>query len=133
MSDPIDKLSMPASALAALAKAVPTDVLQVIIRDNGPRAAPTPPAPKNIVDSLVERFAPSPPQGVQLLYFCRVVDDSQKNVDKPNHPHRVLSRKTVYDVVVCDIAKCWNDPSHELSETALVIRIIARHPKYGSR
>src|SRR6516225_11768709 len=57
----------------------------------------------------------------------------QKNVDKPNHPHRVLSRKTVYDVVVCDIAKCWNDPSHELSETTLVIRIIARHPKYGSR
>jgi len=100
MSDPIDKLSMPASALAALAKAVPTDVLQDIIRDNCPRAAPTPPAPKNIVDSLVERFAPSPPQGVQLLYFCRVVDDSQKNVDKPNHPHRVLSRKTVYDVVV---------------------------------
>src|SRR6516165_6869522 len=47
----------------------------------------------------------------QLLYFCRVVDDPQKNVDKPNHPHRVLSRKTVYDVVVCDIAKCWNDPS----------------------
>src|SRR5262249_22036636 len=40
MSDPIDKLSMPASALAALAKAVPTDVLQDIIPDNCPRTAP---------------------------------------------------------------------------------------------
>ena len=39
MSDPIDKLSMPASALAALAKAVPTDVLRDIARDKCPRAA----------------------------------------------------------------------------------------------
>src|SRR6516164_2175248 len=39
MSDPIDKLAMPASALAAMAKAVPTDVLRDIARDNCPRAA----------------------------------------------------------------------------------------------
>jgi len=58
MSDLIDKLSMPASALAAMAKAVPTDVLQDIARDNCPRAAPTPPAAPSLVDSLVARFGP---------------------------------------------------------------------------
>jgi hypothetical protein len=58
MSDPIDKLAMPAVALAALAKAVPTDVLQDIARDNCPRAAPMPPTPKGVVDRLLERFAP---------------------------------------------------------------------------
>jgi|SRR5215813_1194356 len=56
MSDPIDKLAMPAVALAALAKAVPTDLVQDIARDNCPRAAPTPAALKNIVESLVKRF-----------------------------------------------------------------------------
>jgi len=59
MSDPIDKLAMPASALAALAKAVPIDVLRDIARDNCLRAAPTPPAPKSVVDTLVELFASS--------------------------------------------------------------------------
>jgi hypothetical protein len=39
MSDPIDKLAMPASAPAAMAKAVPTDALRDIARDNCPRAA----------------------------------------------------------------------------------------------
>jgi Cu/Ag efflux protein CusF len=39
MSDPIDKLAMPASALAAMAKAVRTDALRDIARDNCPRAA----------------------------------------------------------------------------------------------
>src|SRR5215831_17530755 len=39
MSDPIDKLAMPASALAAMAKAVPTDVLRDIAATTarGPR------------------------------------------------------------------------------------------------
>src|SRR5262249_47866372 len=55
----VDKLAMPASALAAMAKAVPTDLVQDIARDNCPRAAPTPPAPKNIVESLLKRAAVS--------------------------------------------------------------------------
>jgi hypothetical protein len=56
MGDPIDKLAMPASALAALAKAVPTDLRRDIARDNCPRAAPTPAAAPSLVDSLVARF-----------------------------------------------------------------------------
>jgi hypothetical protein len=55
MGDPIDKLTMPTSALAAMAKAVPTDVVRDIARDNS-RAAPISPAPKSIVDALVEKF-----------------------------------------------------------------------------
>jgi len=46
------------TAVEALVKAVPTEVVQAIVADNYKRAAPTPPAPKSIVDSLVERFGP---------------------------------------------------------------------------
>ena len=52
----IDKLTMPQSAMDAMAKAVP-DVVRAIVGDHYKRAAPTPPAPKNIVDSLLEKFA----------------------------------------------------------------------------
>ena len=58
MSDPIDRLRMPASAVADLARAVPTDVVKGIVSDHYQRAARTPPPPKNTVDSLVERFGP---------------------------------------------------------------------------
>jgi hypothetical protein len=44
---------MPQSALDAMAKAVPDDVV-----DNYNRWAPTPPKPKSVVDELVERFNP---------------------------------------------------------------------------
>jgi len=42
----------------AMAKAVPTDVVRAIVGDHYKRAAPTPPAAKSIVDSLIERFGP---------------------------------------------------------------------------
>jgi hypothetical protein len=54
----IDKLRMPASAVADMARAVPTDVVKGIVSDNTRGWAPTPPAPKSIVDTLVERFGP---------------------------------------------------------------------------
>jgi len=40
----IDKLAMPKSAVDAMAKAVPTDLIQAIVNDNR-RAAPTPTPP----------------------------------------------------------------------------------------
>jgi len=42
----IDKLAMPKSAVDAMAKAVPTDLIQAIVNDNR-RAAPTPTPPAN--------------------------------------------------------------------------------------
>ena len=54
----IDKLGMPASATEAMAKAVPTDLIQAIVGDNYRRSAPTPPKPKSVVDELVEKFNP---------------------------------------------------------------------------
>jgi len=54
----IDKLGMPASAVADMAGAVRTDVIKGIVSDNYRRSAPTPPAPKSIVDTLLEKFGP---------------------------------------------------------------------------
>jgi hypothetical protein len=42
----------------AMAKAVPTDVVRAIVSDHYNRAAPTPPAPKSLVDSFIEKFGP---------------------------------------------------------------------------
>ncbi len=58
MSDPIDRLRMPASAVADLARAVPDDLVKALVEDHYRRVAPTPPAPKNIVDTLFEKFGP---------------------------------------------------------------------------
>ena len=58
MTDPIDRLRMPKSAVDALAKAVPDDVVRAIVGDHYQRAAPTPPPAKSIVDELVEKFGP---------------------------------------------------------------------------
>jgi hypothetical protein len=55
---PIDRLRMPASAVEALARAVPTSVVQDIVRDHYSRAAPTPPAEPSLVDRLVAKFGP---------------------------------------------------------------------------
>jgi len=52
----IDKLAMPKSAVADMARAVPTDVIKGIVSDNYRRAAPTPPRAKSIVDQLVGKF-----------------------------------------------------------------------------
>jgi hypothetical protein len=54
----IDRLKMPASAVADMARAVPTDVIKGIVSDNYRRSAPMPPAPKSIVDTLLEMFGP---------------------------------------------------------------------------
>jgi hypothetical protein len=54
----IDRLGMPQSAMDAMTKAVPTDAVRAIASVHYKRAAPTPPAPKNIVDSLIEKFGP---------------------------------------------------------------------------
>jgi len=54
----IDRLRMPSEAADALVKAVPTDILQGIISDHYRRSAPSPKAPKGLVDQLVERFGP---------------------------------------------------------------------------
>ena len=58
MGDPIDKLKMPASAVADLARAVPDDVVRAIVSDHYQRAAPTPKPKPSVVDKLLERFAP---------------------------------------------------------------------------
>jgi hypothetical protein len=44
--------------IGAMARAVPTEVVKGIVSDHYKRAAPTPPAPKNIVDTLLEKFGP---------------------------------------------------------------------------
>jgi hypothetical protein len=56
--DLINRLKMPPSAVEAMAKTVPTDVVQAIVADNTRRWAPTPPKPKSVVDELVEKFNP---------------------------------------------------------------------------
>jgi hypothetical protein len=47
---------MPASAFADLAKAVPGYVVRAIVGDHYRRAAPTPPPPKGLVESLVREI-----------------------------------------------------------------------------
>ena len=54
----IDRLRMPPSAVADMARAVPTDLVKAIVGDNYRRSAPTPPPAKSIVDTLLEKFAP---------------------------------------------------------------------------
>ena len=55
----IDRLQIPKSAVAEMAKAVPTDVVKGIVSDHYRRSAPTPPPkPKSVVDELVEKFNP---------------------------------------------------------------------------
>ena len=43
---------------AAFVTLSPTAVTRAIVRDNYRRSAPTPPAPKSIVDTLLEKFGP---------------------------------------------------------------------------
>jgi hypothetical protein len=54
----IDRLRMPPSAVADMARAFPTDLVKAIVGDNYRRSAPTPPPAKSIVDTLLEKFAP---------------------------------------------------------------------------
>jgi len=50
---------VPRSAVEALTKAVPDDVVRAIVGDHYKRAAPTPPAVPSLVDSLIEKFGPA--------------------------------------------------------------------------
>ena len=52
----IDKLTMPRSAVDALVKAVPDQLVREIVADNYRRAAPTPARPQSLIDALVEKF-----------------------------------------------------------------------------
>jgi hypothetical protein len=52
----IDKLTMPRSALDALVKAVPGQLVKKIVVDNYHRTPPTPPRPKSVIDALVEKL-----------------------------------------------------------------------------
>ena len=52
----IDKLTMPQSAMDALVKAVPDQLVKEIVADNYRRAAPTPARPQSAIDALVEKF-----------------------------------------------------------------------------
>ena len=54
----VDRLRMPAEVTEAMARAVPDDVVRGIVSDNVRPAASAPPAPKGLVDILLERFAP---------------------------------------------------------------------------
>ena len=54
----IDKLGMPASAIADMARAVPTDVIKGIVSDHYRRSAPTPPPQKSVVDTLTGEIRP---------------------------------------------------------------------------
>jgi len=56
----IDKLTMPPSALDALVKAVPDQLVREIVADHYRRAAPTPTRPKGVIDALVEKFGVKP-------------------------------------------------------------------------
>jgi len=47
---------MPRSALDALVKAVPDEMVKEIVVDHYRRAAPTPTRPKSVIDALVEKF-----------------------------------------------------------------------------
>ena len=55
-----DKLKMPRSALDALVKAVPDQVVKEIVADHRRGAAPTPTRPKSAIDALVEKFSMKP-------------------------------------------------------------------------
>ena len=55
-----DKLKMPRTALDALVKAVPDQLVKEIVADHYRRAAPTPPPPKSVIDALVEKFGMKP-------------------------------------------------------------------------
>ena len=54
----LDRLTMPASALEAMTRAVPDDLVRAIVTDNCPRAAPTPRPQPSLFDQLVEKFRP---------------------------------------------------------------------------
>ena len=56
----IDKLTMTRSALNALVKAVPDQLVKEIVADHYRRAAPTPTRPKSVIDALVEKFGKKP-------------------------------------------------------------------------
>src|SRR5262245_38959430 len=64
---------MPPLATDAMARAVPTDVIKGIVGDHCRRSAPTPPSPKNIVDSLPEKFGPKADSPVGESHHRRVV------------------------------------------------------------
>jgi len=55
-----DKLKMPRTALDALVKAVPDQLVKEIVADHYRRAAPTPTRPKSVIDALVEKFGMKP-------------------------------------------------------------------------
>jgi len=64
----IDSLAMPKSTVDAMTKAVPTDVVQDIVRDHYPRAAPTPAAAERSdrnegVPTVFKRADPPVPPG----------------------------------------------------------------------
>ena len=52
-----DKLKMPRTALDALVKAVPDQLVKEIVADHYRRAAPTPTRPKSVIDALVRSSA----------------------------------------------------------------------------
>ena len=52
----IDKLTMPRSAVDALVKAVPDQLVKEIVANHYFRDAPTPTHPKSVIDALVEKF-----------------------------------------------------------------------------
>ena len=56
MSDPIDRLRMPQSAVVDLVKAVPDQLVKEIVANHHFRDAPTPTHPKSVTDALVEKF-----------------------------------------------------------------------------
>ena len=51
-----DKLKMPRSALDALVKAVPDQLVKEIVANHYFRDASTPTHPKSVIDALVEKF-----------------------------------------------------------------------------
>jgi len=53
----MDKLTMTRSALGALVKEVPDQLVKEIVAEIYRRAAPTPTRPQSVIDALVERFA----------------------------------------------------------------------------
>jgi hypothetical protein len=56
----LEDLSMPPSAVEALAKAFPDDVVKAIVADTTSAPRRTPSAAPSVVDALVERFGPEP-------------------------------------------------------------------------
>ena len=56
----IDKLTMPQSAMDALVKAVPDQLVKEIVADHYRRAAPSPARPQSVIDALVEKFGLKP-------------------------------------------------------------------------